>query len=89
MNSTELERIATLEAKVKAIEYSMKEIIVDGVTGYCVDPYDGDEFRERLLYLIDNPDIGQKMGEAGRKVCEKKFTWDNHVRQLLDLVEHR
>ena len=70
-------------------EVASEEMIEHGVTGYCVNPYDGEEFRQRLSYLIDYPDIGKKMGEAGRKVCEEKFSWENHVRKLLDLMEVR
>jgi len=67
-------------------EVSADEIIEDTVTGYCVNPYDRNEFRQRLLYLIENPDARKSMGEAGRKVCEKKFTWEGHVKMLLDLL---
>ncbi|UCG70117.1 MAG: glycosyltransferase family 4 protein [Thermoplasmata archaeon] len=67
-------------------EVAAEEMIESGLTGYCVNPYDRNELRERLLYLIDHPNIGKKMGEAGRRVCEKKFSWDNHVRKLFDLM---
>jgi glycosyltransferase involved in cell wall biosynthesis len=67
-------------------EVASNEMIQNGVTGFCVDPYDKDEFKEKLLYLIDHPDIRKRMGEAGRKVCQKKFTWEGHVGRLLDLA---
>jgi glycosyltransferase involved in cell wall biosynthesis len=67
-------------------EVASEEIIETGITGYCVDPYDKNEFRQRLLYLIENPHIARKMGEAGRKVCQGRFTWEGHVKKLLDLV---
>ena len=68
-------------------EVASEEMIEHGVSGYCVNPRDRDELRRRLLYLIDHPDIRKKMGEAGRRICERKFTWDNHVRKLLDLMD--
>jgi glycosyltransferase involved in cell wall biosynthesis len=70
-------------------EVASEEIIEDGVTGYCINPYDRNEFRQKWLYLIDHPDIRKKMGQAGRKACERKFTWNNHVRKLLELMDHR
>lgn len=70
-------------------EVASEEMIENGVTGYCIDPYNEDEFRQRLLYLIENPDIRKKMGEGGRRVCARKFTWENHVKRLLDLIGHR
>ena len=69
-------------------EVAAEEMIEDGLTGYCVNPYDRNEFRERLSYLIERPDVRKSMGEAGRKVVETKFTWDSHVRKLLALMNH-
>jgi glycosyltransferase involved in cell wall biosynthesis len=69
-------------------EVASEEMIENGVTGYCVDPYDRNEFRQRLLYLMDNPDFRTKMGEAGRKVCQEKYTWDGHVKKLLALMNN-
>ena len=70
-------------------EVAAEEIIVDGVTGFCVDPYNKHEFHDRLQYLIGNSDVRKSMGEAGRKVCERKYTWNNHVQQLLELMNLR
>ena len=69
-------------------EVASEEIIDNGVTGFCVDPYKKEEFQKRLQYLINNPDIRKKMGEAGRKLCQKKYTWEGHVKRLLDLLRN-
>ncbi|MFX1552324.1 MAG: glycosyltransferase family 4 protein [Promethearchaeota archaeon] len=69
-----------------AYEVASEELIRDGLTGFCVDPYDLDEFREKLLYLIDNPNVRGKMGAEGRRICAREFTWEGHVRRLLDLL---
>jgi len=65
-------------------EVASEEIIRDRVTGFCVDPYNKQELQERLLYLIENPDIRIRMGKAGREECRRKFTWEHHVKRLLD-----
>ena len=67
-------------------EVASEEIIEHGVTGFCVGPYKKEEFQKRLQYLINNPGIRKRMGEAGRKVCARTFTWETHVRRLLELV---
>jgi 1,2-diacylglycerol 3-alpha-glucosyltransferase len=70
-----------------AYEVASEEIIADGLTGFCVDPYNEDEFHERLLYLIEHGDVRRAMGKAAREVCEKDYTWEGHVRRLLDLLK--
>ena len=69
-------------------EVAAAEMIEDGITGFCVDPYDKYGLRYKLMYLIDNPEIRKKMGQVGRKVCARKFTWESHVKSLLDLVSN-
>ncbi len=69
-------------------EVASEEIIEDEVTGFCVDPYDKEEFKEKLLYLIDHLHIRKQMGEAGRRVCQKKYTWEGHVGKLLGLMNN-
>jgi glycosyltransferase involved in cell wall biosynthesis len=67
-------------------EVASEEIIEDGITGLCVDPCNNDEFETGLRYLIDHPDIRKRMGDAGREVCQGRFTWEGHAKKLLDLV---
>jgi glycosyltransferase involved in cell wall biosynthesis len=73
---------------VPEYEVASEEIIENSITGFCVDPSNKDEFQEKLRYLIDHPDIRKEMGTKGRKVCETKFTWEVHVRRLLDLMNN-
>lgn len=49
-----------------------REIIQDGINGFLVNSED--EWLEKLSYLIENPDIRYKMGLAGRKTVEEKYS---------------
>lgn len=64
------------------------DIIGDGVSGFLVDPFDENQYAERLQYLIDNEDICKTMAEAAKKqsmkflpetVAEK---WEKLFREL-------
>lgn len=50
------------------------EIIVDGETGYIVDPRDSRAFSARLAELLGDRELRHSMGRAGRKRVEKLFT---------------
>ncbi|MFX0202254.1 MAG: glycosyltransferase family 4 protein [Candidatus Hodarchaeota archaeon] len=69
-------------------EVASEEIIESGVTGFCVNPFSKNELRDRLLYLVDHPDVRKKMGKMGRKACQKRFTWKGHVTRVLELANH-
>jgi trehalose synthase len=68
---------------------AMPEFIVSGNNGYITnDPL---EMRERLEELIKNPELGRKIGEAGRQTVIEKFgqerflyEWDQILRKVAD-----
>lgn len=46
---------------------ALPELIEDGVTGFVVDPYESEEWASKILYLINNKELGIKMGNAAHK----------------------
>ena len=54
---------------------SMPELVVDGVTGYTVEPYNADELRDRVQLLLSDPGLAISMGASARAHVEANFTW--------------
>jgi glycosyltransferase involved in cell wall biosynthesis len=52
----------------------MPEYVVDGVTGFVVEPNDPSAIRNRLLTLLDDAALGSRMGVAARQHVEA-FSW--------------
>jgi glycosyltransferase involved in cell wall biosynthesis len=57
----------------------------DGVTGFLVTPYDVDQMAARLAALIHTPDLARRLGEAGRRRVQQRFTADVHLAQLIEV----
>ncbi len=55
--------------------------IQDGVNGYLVSNIQ--EATERTLYLLQHPELGKKMGEAGKQIVKEKFIV---IRELEDFI---
>jgi len=51
------------------------DAIIDGVTGYLVDPYNPEEIRTRLTQLLSNPDLRRRLGAEGRKRALLPTDW--------------
>ena len=51
----------------------LPEIIVDGETGYLVDPEDKPTWLARIRHLLDNSNQAQQMGDAARSYVSQKF----------------
>lgn len=61
------------------------EAIDNGKTGILVPPGDVDSLSKAIKYLIENPEIRIKMGEAGRKRAEQMFSIENNVKRTEEL----
>lgn len=62
-----------------------REIIEEGKCGVAVDPMKPERIAEQVVHLLENPALGQQMGENGRQAVLTKFNWDLESKKLLDL----
>lgn len=63
------------------------EVIDDGRTGYLVPVGDHRALADRIVGLLTDPDRMRRMGEAGRRRVEERFTWDRVVGRMLPYLE--
>lgn len=61
------------------------ESIVDGESGFLIQPDSIDELFEKILYFSQNPSIAESMGVSGRKNVSDKFTWEKTSEKLLEV----
>ena len=66
---------------------STSDMIVDGVTGW-VAPTDSIKFiSDRIVQLVNDPELCEKMGNAARKFAEENFSPDLHVNKIQAIYE--
>jgi L-malate glycosyltransferase len=58
-----------------------EEIVQDGVSGYLVDAGDDGAVADRLLKLLNEPELARSMGRAGRKLVEEQFSVEAMLRR--------
>ena len=58
-----------------------RDIVIDGKTGFLVPPGDIKAMAEKIVYLLDNPEVAKRMGEAGRKRVEERFDIKKQVKK--------
>jgi glycosyltransferase involved in cell wall biosynthesis len=59
------------------------ELIADEVSGYLVPRSDTKTMSERILRLLDDPELRTSMGDAGRETVAAKFDLRKNVAQLI------
>lgn len=93
-----LEAMACNAPVVGSATGGIKEVVVDGETGYLV-PFDQDpttgfpadpqkfarDLGKKLSDLLGDPEKCKRFGEAGRKRVEEKFSWTAIADQTLQL----
>lgn len=70
-------------------EGAIPEIIEDGVTGFLVGKHNPRQIAEKLKILVNNPEVREKMGEAGRKKYLEKYTleiFESNMKNVLEVV---
>ncbi len=94
-----LEAMACETAVVASAVGGIKEVVVHGETGYLVpleqsaespfDPIAPEQFSRdlatRINELMEQPDLRQRMGQAGRRRAEEIFSWRSIARQTEEL----
>ena len=94
-----LEAMACETAVVASAVGGIKEVVVDGETGFLVpveqmkespfEPINPEKFERdlaaRVNELMRNPELQKRFGRAGRKRAEEKFAWSTIARQTIKL----
>ncbi len=96
-----LEAMACRAPVVASATGGIKEVVVDGETGYLVPfeqdpvtgfPLDPERFARdlavRLHHLLLDPEKCRRFGEAGRRRVEQMFSWTAIAHQTIALYEH-
>ncbi|MGC9073825.1 MAG: glycosyltransferase, partial [Caldisericum sp.] len=52
----------------------IRDLVEDGVNGFLVPFGDIKELSNKIIYLMEHPDIAKEMGKRGREKIEKEFS---------------
>lgn len=63
------------------------EVIIDGKTGYLVDPTSPDEIATAILRLLANPALRQEMGQAGLNHVLSNFSYKQFRATLMSFLD--
>jgi len=62
-----------------------REIVVDGENGFLAT--DESEWRDALTRLISDPELGSRLGNAGRRIAEANYSLASQAPRLIELIK--
>ncbi|AKK28384.1 glycosyltransferase family 4 protein [Mycobacterium sp. EPa45] len=62
------------------------ETVKNGETGRVVDGRSVEEITDAVSGILADPDLGARMGEAGRRWVEADWSWATHTARLAELL---
>lgn len=84
---TWLEAMAMEKALVTSDIGWAKEVMIDGKTGFTVDPKDHQEYADRILQLLMDPALAIKMGTSARERVVAKFSTEVVVERNIEFYK--
>jgi len=82
-----LEYMAMGKATLATAQGQIKEVIHDGHNGMLLEPGAMAMMERKLLALIENEDLRQRLGSTARRTIEDGWTWDLQVSRLAEILK--
>jgi len=68
-------------------EGGMPEAVVEGETGLLADPYNPESLAASIRTVLCEPDLGRRLGAAGRRIAESRFSWQRVAHDLRAIAD--
>jgi glycosyltransferase involved in cell wall biosynthesis len=59
------------------------ETITDGKDGFLCEPFNAQQFSDRILYLLEHPETAEEMAFQARQTIEQRFDWRIVVKEAI------
>ena len=63
------------------------DLVVDGETGFLVEPRNPDQIAEKVIRILSNTELGIRMGKNARENCITKYNHEEHYKKLMRIYE--
>jgi phosphatidylinositol alpha-1,6-mannosyltransferase len=64
-----------------------RDVVLDGNTGFLVEPGDKDALASLIIALLENPALRSQLGERGRRRVEQVFSYDRFKAALASALQ--
>jgi glycosyltransferase involved in cell wall biosynthesis len=80
-----IEAMASRKPVIATCHGGSPEVVVDGVTGFIVNPFDTPRFASRIIEVLTDKALRDRMGEAGFKRFQAEFTLERYAERMSSI----
>ncbi|MEK7578815.1 MAG: glycosyltransferase family 4 protein [Patescibacteria group bacterium] len=80
-----MEALAMEKAVVATRVGGIPDLIKDGENGFLVEPHNPTALAGKIKELMENKDLREKFGKAGRKWVSQNYEWKDGIKKFADL----
>lgn len=66
---------------------AIPEVVIDQHTGLLFEPNNEKDLAEKIIYLLNNESIREKLGIQARKISMNRFSWESSAKKLLEIYD--
>ena len=67
----------------------VSDAVIDGATGFLVNPDDVEEIADKLIILLSDPVLSKRFGKQGRERIRDFYTWDVIAKKIAAAIENQ
>jgi glycosyltransferase involved in cell wall biosynthesis len=60
--------------------------LTDNETAFLAEPNDVDSFAKKIEFVLSNPDIAMKVGEAGKRLTQEVFNYKYQANNIVEFI---
>jgi glycosyltransferase involved in cell wall biosynthesis len=65
---------------------AIPDFVMDGENGFLVQPDNIDQLADRIIKLLDSPELCKKMGQSGHHLFWERYNWPDTGRRMRDHI---
>ena len=66
----------------------VRTVCENNINGFLVEPGNIDDLADKMLKLIQDKELAQKMGKNSRELVNKKYSWQAHIKKLEEVFHN-
>jgi glycosyltransferase involved in cell wall biosynthesis len=81
-----LEAMSLRKPVIGTKDEGISDVVTDGINGLLVEKGNTEELKQKICYLLDNPEERIKIGQKGFESVQD-LTWENNAKKMIEIYK--